>query len=384
MSQTKSKPNIWARRKARRALVQAAYQWQFANSDLAQLPKEFAESALDKADDEFFADILARMINNSDALDDMLAPLLDRPIEQLDMVERGVLRLAAVELSERIDVPYRVVIDEYVELTKLFGSEDAYKFVNGVLDKLSAQQRHWRSTLIRSNGVNGALIDSIANALGDSATAPWIRVGIGDDAAVMRARDGFDQVASIDTLVADVHFPNNAPELIGYRALMVSLSDLAAMAAVPRYALVALTLPEVAGDTCQQWVQRLASGMAAAAQETHTALCGGNVSRGPLSISVSVHGEVEAGQARLRSTAAAGEGLYVSGPLGSAAACVRTNQLLPVTTADAQTLSSTLTIAPRRARLPSRTSSPPAQLIFQMACCKTLLMCCRPADVAPT
>ena len=177
-----------------------------------------------------------------------------------------------------------------------------------------------------------ALIDSIANALGDSATAPWIRVGIGDDAAVMRARDGFDQVASIDTLVADVHFPNNAPpELIGYRALMVSLSDLAAMAAVPRYALVALTLPEVAGDTSQQWVQRLASGMAAAAQETHTALCGGNVSRGPLSISVSVHGEVEAGQARLRSTAAAGEGLYVSGPLGSAAACVRTNQLLPVT-----------------------------------------------------
>ena len=177
-----------------------------------------------------------------------------------------------------------------------------------------------------------ALIDSIATALGDSATAPWIRVGIGDDAAVMRARDGFDQVASIDTLVADVHFPNNAPpELVGYRALMVSLSDLAAMAAVPRYALVALTLPEVAGDTCQQWVQRLASGMAAAAQETHTALCGGNVSRGPLSISVSVHGEVEAGQARLRSTAAAGEGLYVSGPLGSAAACVRTNQLLPVT-----------------------------------------------------
>ena len=82
------------------------------------------------------------MINHSDELDAMLAPLLDRPIEQLDLVERGVLRLAAVELSERIDVPYRVVIDEYVELTKLFGSEDAHKFVNGVLDKLSAQQRH--------------------------------------------------------------------------------------------------------------------------------------------------------------------------------------------------------------------------------------------------
>ncbi|NCF32248.1 MAG: transcription antitermination factor NusB [Proteobacteria bacterium] len=141
MTQTKSKPNIWARRKARRALVQAAYQWQFANSDLTQLHKEFAERALDKADDEFFVDILARMISNVATLDELLAPLLDRPIKQLDMVERGVLRLAAVELSERIDVPYRVVIDEYVELTKVFGSEDAYKFVNGVLDKLSAQQR---------------------------------------------------------------------------------------------------------------------------------------------------------------------------------------------------------------------------------------------------
>mgnify|MGYP001157094821 FL=1 len=138
----KNKTHMWARRKARRALAQAAYQWQFANSDLAQLQTEFAERALDKADDEFFADILARMINHSDELDAMLAPLLDRPIEQLDLVERGVLRLAAVELSERIDVPYRVVIDEYVELTKLFGSEDAHKFVNGVLDKLSAQQRH--------------------------------------------------------------------------------------------------------------------------------------------------------------------------------------------------------------------------------------------------
>jgi len=141
MTETKSKPNIWARRKARRALVQAAYQWQFADADLAQLHEEFAERALDKADEEFFLDILKRMIKHSDELDEMLTPLLDRPLDQLDMVERGVLRLAAVELSERIDIPYRVVIDEYVELTKTFGSADAHKFVNGVLDRLSAQHR---------------------------------------------------------------------------------------------------------------------------------------------------------------------------------------------------------------------------------------------------
>ena len=141
MTEIKSKPNIWARRKARRALIQAAYQWQFADADLAQLHEEFAERALDKADEEFFLDILKRMIKHSDELDQMLTPLLDRPLDQLDMVERGVLRLAAVELSERIDIPYRVVIDEYVELTKTFGSADAHKFVNGVLDKLSAQHR---------------------------------------------------------------------------------------------------------------------------------------------------------------------------------------------------------------------------------------------------
>ena len=141
MTEKKSKPNIWARRKARRALVQAAYQWQFADADLAQLHEEFAERALDKADEEFFLDILTRMIKHSDELDQMLAPLLDRPLDQLDMVERGVLRLAAVELSERIDIPYRVVIDEYVELTKTFGSADAHKFVNGVLDRLSAHHR---------------------------------------------------------------------------------------------------------------------------------------------------------------------------------------------------------------------------------------------------
>ena len=141
MTEKKSKPNIWARRKARRALVQAAYQWQFADADLAQLHEEFAERALDKADEEFFLDILTRMIKHSDELDQMLTPLLDRPLDQLDMVERGVLRLAAVELSERIDIPFRVVIDEYVELTKTFGSADAHKFVNGVLDRLSAQHR---------------------------------------------------------------------------------------------------------------------------------------------------------------------------------------------------------------------------------------------------
>ncbi len=183
-----------------------------------------------------------------------------------------------------------------------------------------------------ANGVNEfGLIDDITQALGDSATAPWVHVGIGDDAAVMRPRPGFDAVASIDTLVADVHFPMSAPaDLIGYRALMVSLSDLAAMAALPRYALVALTLPELGSQISPQWVQQLAQGMAMAAEETGTALCGGNLTRGALSISVSVHGEVEQGQAKLRSSGEPGQRLFVTGALGGAAACLRQQQHLPV------------------------------------------------------
>jgi thiamine-monophosphate kinase len=119
-------------------------------------------------------------------------------------------------------------------------------------------------------------------------------------------------------------------DLIGYRALMVSLSDLAAMAALPRYALVALTLPELGSQISPQWVQQLAQGMAMAAEETGTALCGGNLTRGALSISVSVHGEVEQGQAKLRSSGEPGQRLFVTGALGGAAACLRQQQHLSV------------------------------------------------------
>ena len=112
---------------------------------------------------------------------------------------------------------------------------------------------------------------------------------------------------------------------------MVSLSDLAAMAALPRYALVALTLPELGGQISPQWVQQLAQGMGyVAAEETGTALCGGNLTRGALSISVSVHGEVEQGQAKLRSSGEPGQRLFVTGALGGAAACLRQQQHLSV------------------------------------------------------
>ena len=146
------KPNMWARRKARRALVQAVYQWHVSGTSIAQLRKEFGEKALDKADADFFSEVLHLMMTTTVELDAALSPLLDRSIDQLDVVERGILRLAATEMIQRIDVPYKVVIDEYVELTKLFGSQDAHKYVNGVLDQLASTARSIEVNAAKGSG----------------------------------------------------------------------------------------------------------------------------------------------------------------------------------------------------------------------------------------
>ena len=149
---TLKKPNMWARRKARRALVQAAYQWQVSGTGIAQLRKEFGEKALNKADADFFGEVLYLMMTTTADLDAQLSPLLDRTIDQLDVVERGILRLAATEMIQRIDVPYKVVIDEYVELTKLFGSQVAHKYVNGVLDQLARTARSIEVNAAKGSG----------------------------------------------------------------------------------------------------------------------------------------------------------------------------------------------------------------------------------------
>ena len=164
------------------------------------------------------------------------------------------------------------------------------------------------------------LIDEIVDALGPDSRAQWIEVGSGDDAAVVAVSPGASAVSSIDAFIPEVHFPTSAnPADVGYRAFMASASDLAAMAATPRYALVALSLPAYERD----YVLGLCQGMAQAAKVCGMAICGGNLTKGPLNITVSVHGEVNAGTAVLRSGAQVGDLVQVSGPLGRAAACVR-------------------------------------------------------------
>ena len=174
------------------------------------------------------------------------------------------------------------------------------------------------------------LIEAIVAGLGDRAAGDWITLGPGDDAAVIAPSPGLSQVASIDTLLPDVHFPAMAPpRLIGYRSLMVSFSDLAAMGAEPRYCLVSLSIDESYTAHGSAWIEGLAQGMAEAARELGVYVCGGNLTRGPLNIAVSVHGEVEPQRLLLRSGGSPGLSLYVTGPLGAAAACVRTGHMMP-------------------------------------------------------
>ncbi|WP_051085446.1 transcription antitermination factor NusB [Hahella ganghwensis] len=130
------------RRRARRLVLQALYQWQMASSSASQVEAEFIiDNDMEKVDREFFSALLRGIISEVKALDEVLAPCLDRKVEDLDPIELSVIRMGAYELKNRIDVPYRVAINEAVELTKKFGGTDGHKFVNSVLDKLAPKFR---------------------------------------------------------------------------------------------------------------------------------------------------------------------------------------------------------------------------------------------------
>ncbi|HEV2682400.1 MAG TPA: thiamine-phosphate kinase [Rhodanobacter sp.] len=144
-----------------------------------------------------------------------------------------------------------------------------------------------------------------------------VRIGIGDDAAVLAVPVGQELAVAIDTLVEGVHFPRGtAAADIGWKALAVNLSDLAAMGASPAWALLALTLPtpDVA------FVEGFAEGFAKLAQSHRLALVGGDTTRGPLSISVAVHGFVPPDKALTRAGARVGDAVLITGTLGDAAA----------------------------------------------------------------
>jgi N utilization substance protein B len=131
-----------ARRRSRELALQALYAWQMSGESAAGLQAQAAQSKeFAKADSKYFARLIEGTIEDAAALEHLIAPALDRKIKELSPVERGILLLAVFELKSAPDIPYRVVINEAIELAKEFGGTDGHKYVNGVLDKLVAELR---------------------------------------------------------------------------------------------------------------------------------------------------------------------------------------------------------------------------------------------------
>ncbi len=125
-----------ARRKSRKLALQAIYSWQMSGNHMAEIEQQMLlENNVSKVDVEYFKDLIQGVFSQSDKLDDIIRPHIDRPFKDIDMVEKAICRLGAYELKYRLDVPAKVAINESIELAKIYGAEDSHKFVNGVLDK---------------------------------------------------------------------------------------------------------------------------------------------------------------------------------------------------------------------------------------------------------
>lgn len=136
------------RSRARRRALQAVYAMQLSGADARSVIAQFAhEQAHEEADLEYFEELVRGVATRRAELDAALQPHLDRGIEEVDAIERAVLRIATYELRQRPDVPYRVVIDEALRTTKRFGSEHGHTYVNGVLDKAAAE---WRAVEVKA------------------------------------------------------------------------------------------------------------------------------------------------------------------------------------------------------------------------------------------
>ena len=134
------KPSM--RKKARKYAVQGIYQWHLSNNPIKDIEFQFLETINSKkVDVAYFQEILVNCLTSITEIDELLTPNINRDFKEVNPVELAVLRLACYELKHRIDVPYKVIINEALDLTKTFGAEEGHRFVNGVLDKLAKEIR---------------------------------------------------------------------------------------------------------------------------------------------------------------------------------------------------------------------------------------------------
>ena len=302
---------------ARRNVVQALYQYHLAPKDVTDILAEFKrnEECLQNAGWDLFAALVSGVVERQSELNDRLQAHLDRPLSELDPVELAILHLGCYELEYRTEVPWKVVVNEAIELAKLFGAEQSYKYINGILAKL-AQDRH--PSVITSSGGDddrseAALIDRYFKP---AKTSSGVVLGIGDDAAIIDVPADAQLALTMDTLVQGVHFsPDTAAADIGYKAVAVNLSDLAAIGAAPQGLSLSLTMP----DIDHAWLRQFADGLHELIREFSLDLIGGDTCRGPLAITVQAYGLLPKGQRPpTRNNAGAGDRVYVTGCLGAA------------------------------------------------------------------
>ena len=130
------------RRKARHYGLQALYQWTLSGASPSDIEAEFrVDNDFRHTDGEYFSAVLKGVVDDVDGLESLFEPALDRKLDELDPIERNLLRLGTFELRDRIDVPYKVVISEAVALAKKFGATDSHRYINGVLDKVARELR---------------------------------------------------------------------------------------------------------------------------------------------------------------------------------------------------------------------------------------------------
>jgi N utilization substance protein B len=131
-----------SRRRSREFALQGLYQWQLAGTDPQTIILQMADAqGFDRTDPEYFRRLLAGAVEAAPQLEALISPLLDRAYKSLSPIERGILLLAGFEFRDCPEVPYRVVINEAIELAKAFGGTDGHKYVNGVLDRMAVQLR---------------------------------------------------------------------------------------------------------------------------------------------------------------------------------------------------------------------------------------------------
>ena len=301
MYQNKLHTAMGKRCSARRLAMQALYRWHLnaANEEeiASQMEEEHDFSRVDKG---HFARLLKA--GTQDKYTWRIDLACKEESEPMGALLLAIISNAVCEIYECEDIDVAVSISEAVKLARKFGGNDSYQFVNAVLEKLVEDKR---TSKISED-------QFIAEFLSFKQESPAIVRGIGDDAAIIQSQSTKNVVA-VDTIVAGNHFSEFAnPEGIGYKSLAVNLSDFGAMGATPRWATVALSLPQAD----RHWLKGFVRGFRALADEYEVALIGGDTTKGAMVVTVQLMGDLDGGKALLRSGATPGQGIFVSGEIG--------------------------------------------------------------------